>query len=212
MLDVLASVRSTALIALVTASFSSPILVQTDAFASASARLSGKTVTKSEPTEALVAGGVEFAMPQSWGRLGAGAASGADPKEHIGTVVSGLCPGGSAGATCKDGVQVTFIAYSGTKGHELPKLGAFGKDLDAKLTSQFPGFEKGKSGGRKGAGMRWLDYQFSWRSGSTAVQQRFAAYRHGDGSGVVAMVSGARDAEHAKAIGAFLNSATPALD
>lgn len=211
-LDVLASVRSTALVALVTASFSSPILVKSDTFANASARLSGGA-EQAEPTEQLVAGGVQFAMPQSWGRLGASAASGRGSHERVGTVVSGLCPGGSQGATCTDGVQVTFIAYSGEKGRKLPELEQFAAQLDAKLAREFPGFAKLESKERGGKhGVHWLDYGFSWRSGKATVHQRFAAYRHDDGSGVIAAVAGAQHADHVKALDAFLASAVPVVD
>lgn len=203
-LDVLASARSTALIALVTASFSTPIVAKSDAFAN----IAGTDRARTVATEQLVAGGVEFALPEDWGRLGPSAAAG-DATERIGTVVSGVCPGGSAGARCVDGTQVTFIAYTGEKGHELPELDAFGSQLDAKLSGRFPGFRKLDSKVRTaGGGMRWLDYSFTWRSKGRDVTQRFAAYRHKGGSGVVAMVaSGGTD--HAKALDTFLASGRP---
>lgn len=198
--DVLASVRSTALVAIVSASFASPILVKADAFAG-----SGDGA-KPVPTETLVAGGVEFALPESWGRLGASAAAGSGEAERIGTVVSGICPGGSAGATCVDGVQITFVAYSGKQGHELPKLADFEAQLKAQLAREFRGYRVVDSATRTSdAGVRWLDHQFTWASGDTRVTQRFAAYRHDDGSGVVATITGA-SADHAKAIDAFLAS------
>lgn len=207
-LDLIASVRSTALVALVTASFSSPIVVKTDAFASASARITGREVQQAEPTEPLVAGGVQFAMPSSWGRLGpTAAASAPGAGGRIGTVVGGLCPGGSAGAACADATRVTFIAYSGDKGHQLPKLEEFQARLDARLAREFPGFRKGESGTEKGAGgTHRLDYRFSWRSGKARAQQRFAAYRHKDGSGVVVMITGAGHKDHAPALERFVAS------
>ena len=204
-LDVLASARSTALIALVTASFSTPIVAKTDAFASIGG---GRDAV---PTEPLVAGGVEFDLPQAWGRLAPSAA--ADAPDKIGTVVSGLCPGGSAGATCEDGVQLTFIAYTGEKGHELPALDAFTKQLDAKLAREFPGFRKASAKQHtSGDGLRWLDYRFTWRSGGKDVTQRFAAYRHEGGSGVVAMVAGDASKDHAKALDTFLGGARSLID
>jgi hypothetical protein len=203
-LDVLASARSTALIALVTASFSTPIVAKSDAFANIAGKDGGSTVA----TEQLVAGGVEFALPEDWGRLGPSAAAGS-ASERIGTVVSGVCPGGSAGAECVDGTQVTFIAYTGDKGHELPDLDAFGSQLDARLSSQFPGYRKLESKVKTAAGgMRWLDYSFTWRSKGQTVTQRFAAYRHKGGSGVVAMVAG-DGTDHAKALDSFLASGHP---
>lgn len=207
--DVLASIRSTAVIALVTASFSSPILVKSDAFAG----ISGGSASPAVPTESIVAGGVEFALPETWGRLGASAAAGTGSGERIGTVVSGVCPGGSNGPSCTGDAKVTFLAYSGKAGHELPKLAKFGKQLQARLGSKLVGYKVGDSSLEKTAsGMPWLDHEFTWRSGKHVVHQRFAVYRHGDGSGVVAMVAGSADATHAKAIDAFLESGEPVTD
>lgn len=205
-LDVLASARSTALIALVTASFSTPIVAKSDALASIGG--GGREPVATEP---LVAGGVEFDLPQAWGRLAPSAAS-SQADDRIGTVVSGLCPGGSAGAACEDGTQVTFIAYSGEQGHELPKLDAFAAQLDGKLAREFKGFRKvsAKQHAAKD-GLHWLDYRFTWRSNGTDVEQRFAAYRHDDGSGVVAMVA-TDGADHAKALDNFLGSARSLID
>jgi hypothetical protein len=205
-LDVLASARTTALVALVTASFGTPIVAKSDALASI-----GGGGRDAVPTEPIVAGGVQFALPLSWEQLAPSAASG-DAPDKIGTVVSGICPGGSAGATCEDGVQLTFIAYTGEKGHELPGLGTFSSQLDAKLAREFPGFRRtaAKEHGA-GDGLRWLDYQFTWRSKGKDVSQRFAAYRHKDGSGVVAMVAG-DGSDHAKALDAFLGSARSLVD
>jgi hypothetical protein len=208
-LDLFASARATAVVALVTASFTSPILVKSDAFASASARITGKAAAHEVPSEQLVAGGVSVAMPQDWGRLGSSAAEDEAAGQHIGTVVSGLCPGGSEGATCADGVQLTFLAYSGRDGHELPKLGDFQAQLDAKLAKQFRGFKKGPVDERSGSdATRYLDYGFSYSVGGKQRSQRFAAYRHGDGSGVVAIASGEELANHAKSIDRFLASAS----
>lgn len=182
------------------------MVVKSDAFANASARFTGGG-EQAEAVEALVAGGVEFALPQAWGRLGATAAKG-DAQERLGTVVSGLCPGGSEGSACVDGTQLTFIAYSGEDGRELPLLTEFEDQLDAKLAKRFPGFSKGDAAVKPAAdGTRWLDYGFSWRSGREQVTQRFAAYRHADGSGVVAMITGAELEQHAAAIDDFLASA-----
>lgn len=211
-IDLLASVRSTALIALVSASFASPIVVKSDAFASAGARLTGTPQKQQVPTEPLVAGGVEFAMPTSWGRLGTtAAASSSAAGERIGTVVTAACPGGSAGAACADGPQLTFIAYSGAPGHDLPRLAAFERQLDARLGRTFSGFRKGDArSARAGAGLRWLDYPFAWDAGSRTARDRFAAYRHKDGSGVVVAVTGTADRRQAAAIEDFLESAAGA--
>jgi hypothetical protein len=150
-------------------------------------------------------------MPSSWGRLGATAVSD-DVEGRIGTVVSGLCPGGSAGATCAHGAQLTFLAYSGDEGRVLPSLDDFEKQLDAKLAREFRGFDKGEAVQRSSAdGTRYLDYAFRYRSTGGAVrEQRFAAFRDHDGSGVVAIASGERLAHYTKAIDEFLASASSA--
>lgn len=207
-IDVFGSLRSTALVTLVVASFSSPIIVKSDAFATASARI-GDAVSKEAPaqTEQLMAGGVQFALPESWDRLGASAASSSAKASRIGTVVSGICPGGSAGGDCRGGAKVTFIAYSGRSGHKLPTLTAFESQLDDKLGAEYRNFAKGESKLRPGAdGVRYLDYAFTWGSGAKAQSQRIAAFRHADGSGVVLLVTGDQLAKHAAAIDEFLAS------
>lgn len=216
-LDVLASIRTTALVTLVAASFSSPILVKSDAFDQARDRLAGGGGPAQVETEQVVAGGVEFDMPASWGRLGASAAAGDDvgsDEQRIGTVVSGLCPGGGAGANCTDGAQLTFIAYSGEEGRSLPTLPKFREQLDAKLGKEFPGFAGGEVKLRPGSdgSVRYLDYAFTWHEGAATRYQRIAAYRHVDGGGVVAMLTGASSDEHAKAVDAFLASAREPVD
>jgi hypothetical protein len=203
--------RATAVVALVTASFSSPMLVKSDAFHAASARITGKGASAhAKPAEQLVAGGMAFTMPKKWDRLGSGAAGDSHASStHIGTVVSGVCPGGSDGAKCADGVQLTFLAYSGRDGHELPNLDTFQRELDAKLATQFHGFDKGPVSERSGSdGTKFLDYGFSYQLGPARHRQRFAAFRHADGSGVVAIASGEDIEQHAKDIDRFLASAS----
>lgn len=206
-LDLFASVRSTALVALVAAAtVASPFVVKSDAAASVGARLTGGT--EQAPLEQVVVGGVEFGLPAAWGRLGATAASGVHGTDRIGTVVSALCPGGGAGAACVGGAQLTFIAYSGDEGRGLPVLGTFEKQLDAKLRREFRGFAKGAVKMRPGAdGIRYLDYPFTWKRGRAVHHQRFAVYRHADGSGVVAISTGVGLGAHAKEIDQFLASA-----
>lgn len=205
-LDLLPSLRSTALVTLVAVSFSSPIIAKSDAFASASARLTGK---ERAPVQQLVAGGVEFAMPESWGRLGAGsAASDATKAERIGTVVTGVCPGGSAGSECADGTVLTFIAYSGEHGHELPRLARFKDQLESQLAKEFPGYRGGESRTRRAAdGSRYLDYSFTWGARGARTAQRIATYRHPDGAGVVVMATGPQLADHAERLDEFLAGA-----
>lgn len=210
-LDVLASFRSTALITLVAASFSSPIILKSDAVGGALGKLTGGSAKAAhvEPPESIVAGGIQFEMPASWGRLGATAAGGgAQDARRIGTVVSGVCPGGSAGSTCTDRTRLTFVAYSGKQGHELPKLTEFREQLDARLASEYRGFRKAGAELRPGAdGTRFLDYAFTWGHGRHGAAQRIAAYRQEDGSGVVVLATGPKLAEHAKSIDGFLATA-----
>jgi hypothetical protein len=210
-IDVFSSLRSTALITLVAASFSSPIIVKSDAVANAGDRLSGLVSSKGgEPApDQLVAGGVEFALPADWDRLGASAVAGAsDGGERIGTIVSGVCPGGSAGAACSDDATLRFVAYSGEDGHELPTLGEFESKLDDRLAKEYRGFTKVESKMRPGAdGIRYLDYSFTWGKPGARSSQRLSAYRHTDGAGVVVLGTGAELDAHAKGIDEFLASA-----
>lgn len=207
-LDVFSSLRSTAVVTLVAASFSSPIVLKTDAVAQFSSKLRGATAgAEQAPPELVVAGGVQFEKPADWGALGATASESSVDTGGIGTVVAGLCPGGSSGATCTDGTRLTFVAYSGAKGHELPLLTRFQDELEGQLAREFPGYAHAASTIRPGAdGIRYLDHTFTWGSGA-GTAQRIAAFRHDDGSGVVVMATGPKVDAHAKAIGAFLSSA-----
>lgn len=208
-LDVFSSLRSTALVTLVAASFSSPIVLKSDAVASVTGKLGGAAGGhESAPQEQVLAGGVEFTKPAAWGALGASASEAAASEDTIGTVVAGLCPGGSAGATCKDGTRLTFVAYSGKDGHELPLLTQFQDQLDHQLAKEFAGFTAGEAKTMPGAeGLRYLDYSFTWGAAGHRQAQRIAAYRHADGSGVVVMAVGPRLEDHDKAIDSFLASA-----
>lgn len=208
-LDVFSSLRSTALVTLVAASFSSPIVLKSDAVASVTGKLGGAAKAhESSPPEQVLAGGVAFRKPASWGTLGASAAAADTGKDSIGTIVAGLCPGGSAGATCKDRTRLTFVAYSGKDGHELPLLTDFQDQLDHQLAKEFRGFTAGEATSHSGAGgIRYLDYAFSWGAAGHEQSQRLAAYRHHDGSGVVVMAAGPKVEAHDKAIDAFLASA-----
>lgn len=207
-LDVFASARSTALITLVAASFASPILVKSDALGG-----SAKSAHV-EPGEAVVAGGVEFEMPLDWGRLGASAAGGGGADgSRIGTVVSGICPAGSAGSTCTDRTRLTFVAYSGKDGHKLPPLAKFEDQLDARLAKEYRGFAKAGAKVRTGShGAHYLDYRFTWGQGRHGAAQRIAVFRRKDGSGVVVLGTGPKLAEHAKAIDAFLSTGHEPLE
>lgn len=211
-LDVLASVRSTALITLVVASFSSPIVLKSEAVGAQLGKLTGGSAKAphAEPPESLVAGGVQFEMPATWGRLGATAVGGGGERDssRIGTVVSGICPGGSAGSTCTDRTRLTFVVYSGKDGHQLPLLTEFAGQLDARLATEYRGFRKADAKMRPGAdGIRYLDYTFTWGHGRHGAAQRIAAFRHEDGSGVVVLGTGPKLAEHAAAIDGFLATA-----
>jgi hypothetical protein len=160
------------------------------------------------PPEQVLAGGVEFTKPASWGALGASASESAVGEKSIGTVVAGLCPGGSEGATCTDGTRLTFVAYSGEDGHELPLLSRFQDQLDHQLAAEFRNFTAGEAKSLPGAdGIRYLDYSFSWGAAGAEQHQRIAAYRHSDGSGVVVMAAGPKLQAHDKAIDAFFASA-----
>jgi hypothetical protein len=207
--DVFSSLRSTALVTLVAASFSSPIVLKSDAVASVTGKLGGGAAKHEvAPPEQVLAGGVEFAKPEAWGALGASATESAVGEDAIGTVVAGLCPGGSTGATCKDGTRLTFVAYSGEDGHELPLLTKFRDQLDHQLAKEFRGFVAGQANTLPGAdGLRYLDYSYTWGAAGHEQAQRIAAFRLTDGSGVVVMASGQALDTHRKAIDAFFASA-----
>ncbi len=213
-IDVFSSLRSTALVTLVAASFSSPIVLKSDAVASVTGKLGG--AAKGEqvaPPEQVLAGGVEFAKPEAWGALGSSASESAVGKDSIGTVVAGLCPGGSSGATCTDGTRLTFVAYSGDRGHELPLLTEFQDQLDHQLAREFEHFTAGEAKSLPGAdGIRYLDYSYTWGAPGHEQGQRIAAYRLSDGSGVVVMAAGPTLAKHDAAIDEFLASAHEPVD
>lgn len=214
-LDVFSSLRSTALVTLVAASFSSPIVLRSDAVANVTDRLQGKDgghETQAAP-EQVLAGGVEFEKPATWDALGASATEITKDTETVGTVVAGLCPGGSSGATCTDGTRLTFIAYSGKDGHDLPLLTTLREQLDAQLAGEFPGFTAGEATSLPGAdGIRYLDYSFTWGAEGKRASQRIGAYRHADGSGVVVTATGPKLEHHRSAIGSFFASAREPLD
>jgi hypothetical protein len=204
--------KMTAVVALAGASFASPIIAKSDAFAQVGHRLSGGDAKHQVARETIAAGGFSYEMPATWGRLGAGSVAGdeGDAAEAAGTIVSAVCPGGSAGATCKDGVQVTFVSYRGGKGHELPLVSSIEDSFDAQFATQLPGFKKVSSAPQAAAdGTRWLRYEFNYGSKAGMRSEVLGAFRHGDGSGVIAVAVGpqAAMAQHSKAIGAFLAGA-----
>ncbi|MCW2927969.1 MAG: hypothetical protein JWM86_1937 [Thermoleophilia bacterium] len=208
--DLFASAKTTAIAALVSASFASPIVAKSDVVSSAFGGSGPRA-------EQVVAGGVAFSMPKAWGRLGSSATThdgdAAAEGDRIGTVVSGLCPGGSAGATCRDGVQLTFITYSGAKQHELPLLSKLERQLDTQLADKYAVFEKLEAKQRPGLdGIRYLDYAFTYHVGTAVRHERIAAFRHSDGSGVIALSTGAELGAHDAAISRFLEGGHAAVD
>jgi hypothetical protein len=212
-IDFTGSARATALVVLVTASFSSPIIVKGDALSSVSNRLGGGAASQPAP-EQLVAGGYSYAKPAAWGRLGATASSDAPSRDaqdsDIGTVVGGVCPGGSAGGSCIDDVQVTFVAYSGKSEDELPAITSLEEELDTKLAAAFSSFGKSSVESRPMAdGSRWLRYEFTFKRDGVLQREVLGAFRHVDGSGVIAVAAGpdAAFGTRVKAIDAFLASA-----
>jgi hypothetical protein len=216
-IDLFASARSTALITLVAASFTAPVVVKGDALDGAREKLTGKSAAAApaKPPEELVAGGVAFEMPADWGRQGATAAAAeADGAKQVGVVVTALCPGGMSGGACADDSKLTFLAYSGRDGRSLPLLSLLDGQLDEQLGDQYPGFEPGHAQTvTSGDGsIRYLDYSFTWKAEGGRRAQRLAAYRHQDGSGVVVVSSGADSADHDEQVDDFLASASQLVD
>jgi hypothetical protein len=210
-IDVFSSLRSAALATLFAASFASPIIAKSDAAAKVGDRLSGLVPSKVDKPalDPFVAGDVQFALPADWDRLGATSVAGAtDGGKRIGTIVSGVCPGGSAGAACTNDATLRFVAYSGEDGHKLPKLDKLKSKLDDRLAKEYRGFAKVESKMRSGAdGIRYLDYSFTWGKPGARRSQRLSAYRHTDGDGVVVLGTGLALDKHAAKIDEFLASA-----
>ncbi len=221
-IDILASARSTALIGLVAASFSTPVVLTSDAFDQATAKLRGEKAAHSEPAEppqVLIAGGIQFDMAADWGKLGASVADAGADAEHedakrIGSIVTAICPAGSSGGDCKGDARVTILTYSGEKGHQLPLLTEFEAQLDSRFAAEYSAFVKSEDTSMRPAadGTRFLDYSFTWSNHGTDQSQRLAAYRHEDGSGVVLLATGGKVDDHAEAIDELLASAREPLE
>ncbi|MCW2956820.1 MAG: hypothetical protein JWO69_1689 [Thermoleophilia bacterium] len=223
-LNLFGSVRATALVALVGASFASPILVKSDALASVGKTLGGDAKA-AEVVEELVAGGFAFAMPADWGKLGASATTAphdTNSSPDAGAVVSAVCPAGSTGAACKDGVRITFITYKGHHAEEgaepghgaeaegLPVLTSLEEVFDARFRGEFSTFTKGEVKLLPSAdGTQWLRYGFSHKVEGAVQQQVVAAYRSDDGGSVIAVATGPTKAmtKHGGEIDRFLGSA-----
>lgn len=201
----------TLVVAVASASFASPVLLKGDALGAVGSRLGVRAGSAQE----LVVGGVAFSVPGAWEELPASAVepdrgdASSEAAVTIGSVVSGLCPGGRTATGCADGVQLTFIAYEGGKAGSLPSLVEFEEQLGAQLPHRLAGFRPGDAEMRSGAdGTRWLRYSFSWREGSVVHTQVVGAYRNANGTGAVAVATGpaAALAQRTKAIDTFLAS------
>lgn len=212
-IDLLGTGRIAAVAALAGASFASPVVLKGDALASVTKHLGGGAAAKvAEPTEELSAGGFGFALPESWERLGSTAATSQSDRgaDQAGTVITAVCPGTSTGSRCTDGVQVTFIVYRGGTGHELPLVTEFDNQLSAQLPKRLAGFKRISSEPTPAAdGTRWLRYEFGYTAAGAAKHEVLGAYRHADGSGVVAVATGPSKAYtvHAAEISSFLAGA-----
>jgi hypothetical protein len=214
-LNLFGSVRATALVALVGASFASPILVKSDALASVGKTFGGGA-KPAEVVEELVAGGFAYEMPTDWGKLGASATTAAhdatSTSHDSGAVVSAVCPAGSTGAACKEGVRITFITYkaAGEEEARLPVLTSLERVFDERFRAEFATFTKGEAQLRPSAdATQWLRYDFSHKVGGAVQQQVVAAYRGDDGASVIAVAAGPTKAmaKHGAEIDRFLGSA-----
>lgn len=209
MIDLLGSARTSIVIALAGATVASPFVVKNDALA----KITGRDAKPAPVMEEVVAGGYTYQMPGAWGRLGAESAQ-ASAGEQSGTVVAGVCPGGDTGSACKDDVQITFVAYDGTRG-KLPLASTFEQSLDSALPKRMKGFRKLTSGtGPSADGSTWLRYEFTIGAGPKQRRELLGAFRHSDGSGVVAVAVGPRAAlqKHHKSILTFLATAEEVLE
>lgn len=199
----------TAIVALVSASFASPIALKGDALASLG--IGGKGAET--PLEEVEVGGRTFDMPAQWGRLSAAAAQAADvgagSEAGDGASAVAVCPAGTAGAECRDGLRVSFVTYEDEG--SLPLLIDLETSLDAGLAKGMRGFRKADAASQTSAdGTRWLSYEFTYARGRATNREQLAAYREADGTGVVAVVTGPPAAfeQHERAIDAFLASST----
>ena len=204
-LDLFASLLATIVAMTVGAAISSPFIAQSGAMGAVRDAVGGGNARQAEPSEPFVAGGTQFAMPLSWGRVRAAASEGA-----LGTMVGSLCPAGSAGGSCAQDVQLNFIAYSGSGGESMPAYEVFEQKLDKQLAGSFTGFTKTSAEVRDSDAGRYLRYEFTFRHGGVMRSEVLAAYRSKDASGVVAMGVGPAPAmkEHGSAIDALLDGAT----
>lgn len=217
-LDLFASVRSTALISLVAASLTAPVVVQADFAADARAKVvSAAQVARNAARpkvkpQVLVAGGVAFEIPRAWDQLGAGAASRSVGRaaNGAGTVVSALCPSGENAGRCSGDAKLTFLTYSGKARHDLPALSLLDGQLDTQLAQSYPGFKPAGATTRTSSdgSIRYLDYEFSWVDKGAVRMQRLAAFRNDDGSGVVVVSSGPGVSSHEQGIDAFVDGAS----
>lgn len=193
-------------IVLASASFASPILIKSDAFGT----VLGSPAAAADGGEAIAAGGMEFTMPTSWRRLATSSAS-TDRSSGRGTIVAAICPRGGSAAGCAKDVQVTLIAFSGKPGHELPELGHLQDQLRRDLAKEFTGIRSVEvHGGHIAGGVDALDYDFTHGPMAHGMGQRIAAYRHADGSGVIALITGTEGAEGTAALDTFLEGARTA--
>jgi hypothetical protein len=194
-----------AVVALAGATLASPFIVKDNALA----KLAGRDSKAAPAMEQVVAGGFQYAMPASWGQIGAESAEANADDQATGTVVGGVCPGGSAGATCDGDVQITFVAYNGEHG-KLPLPTTFEETLDGALPKRVAGFHKVDSATAPSAdGTTWLRYEFTLGTAAARRHEVLGEFRHSDGSGVVAVAVGPRAAiqRHRDGIVEFLASA-----
>ncbi|MCW2973659.1 MAG: hypothetical protein JWN72_1932 [Thermoleophilia bacterium] len=207
--DVFGSMKMTAVAALVGVTFASPIALKSDAFASVGHRLAGDKGHQVE-VETVSAGGFTYDMPTTWGRLGASSV-GAGNQDGAGTIVAAVCPSGDSGSACTGDVQVSFVNYRGGAGHELPLVSSIEDTFDAEFKVKLPGFTKVEASPKSAAdGTRWLRYEFTYQSKGGLRREVLGAFRHTDGSGVIAVATGPDAAlrKQASAIDRFLLGAT----
>jgi hypothetical protein len=209
-LDLFGTIKMTAVAAIAGVTFASPIALKSDALAQIGHRLNGDNGHQ-VATETISAGGFTFDMPSSWGRVSGTSLASDSNSAAAGTMLSA----GSAGASCKQDVQVSFIGYRGGTGHKLPLGSSISDTFSKELKVRLPGFKLVSTAPAATAnGTRWQRYEFTYTTKTGPHREVLGAYRHSDGSGVVVVATGPDKqlAPHEQAIGDFLHRATTDTD
>lgn len=213
-IDLFGSLRSTTAVLLVGASFSSPIVLHASGHmpkVSSALSAAHKTTGTATPTSPLVVSGREFAVPLTWGAIPGSQLPSAGEASAVGSVVSGVCPGGRVGGSCAGDVDVTFVTYDAKA--NFPSLVDVEATFDRDFGRSMRGFHKVKAEQRTDSGGdRWMRYEFTYTGDQGIVRHEvLGVWRASSGNAVVAIAVGPQRtyAQSAKAIDTFMTSTHP---